>query len=198
MTQVRLWLKRNAWHICTSTKNIIKSNTERLMPTLGVDPAKWGPYAWMALHRLSFQLSASDGREFFEALGHVIPCQQCRTNYAQHMKHHAFNGRNIPKWLYVLHERVNKFTGKTAVSPTYGEVREKYLNAPMDEDELKFLAAVLRTHPGQHKATEQYMQALSTVIRIWCNYSGISDVPKNYSRASLSTWLKTLACRGSC
>lgn len=158
----------------------------------GIDPQKWGSHAWSLLHRLSFRPLKIDGRALFLALGHLLPCNTCRMNYAEHLKYHPYDGRNVGKWLYELHRRVSRQTNNTADMPTFEEVKEKYQGKDgYDERELRFLAAIFKTHPGKYAVDAEYLKHLETFIRVWCHHSGVTDMPKNYaSKTALFNWLR--------
>jgi hypothetical protein len=86
----------------------------------------WGPALWTGVHSVAFgyPIEPTDDdkknyRNFFESLHHVLPCLYCRVSYGEFIKtentiitDEVFNSRNnLTKWLYELHNRVNKKLG---------------------------------------------------------------------------------------
>jgi len=95
----------------------------------------WGPDMWKALHSIAFgyPLTPSEDqkmqyKQFFTSLGHVLPCIYCRISYNEFITGTSQDGEKIKdydarlfiddsifesretltKWLYYIHERVNK------------------------------------------------------------------------------------------
>jgi hypothetical protein len=109
----------------------------------GLFPDTWGPHAWEFLHSVSFAYpknpTTRDKKgymKFFDSLKYVLPCTGCRKSYGNFivdknellLNDDVFENRDkLTKWVYDLHERVNKKLGKT-YKITYDEVYEKYNN----------------------------------------------------------------------
>ena len=70
-------------------------------------------------------------KEFIMNLGKVLPCGACRKNLVKNLKRtpltaHALKNRNnFSRWMYRLHEVVNKMLDKKS-GLTYNQVRERY------------------------------------------------------------------------
>jgi len=65
--------------------------------------------------------------DFFKSLEGVIPCPQCRQHYGEHIKSNPIQAEDtddMSRWVYNLHDKVNKRNGKT--SPSYEKVKEMY------------------------------------------------------------------------
>ena len=98
----------------------------------------WGPSLWHSLHTMSFNypVKPTDKQkkeylEFFKSLKNVLPCKYCRQNYIENIKVIKLNkstmkNRNtLSRWLYNLHNHINKQLGKN-INITYEEVRDRY------------------------------------------------------------------------
>ena len=100
----------------------------------------WGPPLWFSLHTISFNYPVFPTKEqkqeyyaYFMSLQWTLPCKYCRENYVKNLKvlpldTKALSNRgSLSKWLYDLHNLVNKNLGKENYK-TYEEVRDFYEN----------------------------------------------------------------------
>ena len=98
----------------------------------------WGPPMWHYLHTMSFNYpvhpTAADKRNyrsFMLGLQHVLPCKYCRINLKNNFKNHPLRACHLAnrdafsRYVYELHEIVNKLLGKTS-GLSYCDVRERY------------------------------------------------------------------------
>jgi hypothetical protein len=98
----------------------------------------WGPAAWHLLHTISFnypinptQENKAHYKEFVENMANVLPCKYCRMNLENNLKAHPLlpchmkNRETFSKYIYNLHEIVNKLLGKKS-GLSYCDVRERY------------------------------------------------------------------------
>ena len=98
----------------------------------------WGPPMWHFLHTMSFNYpvhpTEADKRNyggFIKGLQHVLPCKYCRINLKTNFKNHPLRACHLvnrdafSKYVYELHEVVNKLLGKTS-GLSYCDVRERY------------------------------------------------------------------------
>lgn len=98
----------------------------------------WGPPLWHALHTISFNYPISptsqqknDYKNFIQSLEKVVPCKHCRNNLSKNFKRfpltikHMKNRDNFSRYIYNLHELVNKMLKKKS-NLTYCDVRERY------------------------------------------------------------------------
>jgi hypothetical protein len=98
----------------------------------------WGPGMWHYLHTMSFNYpvkpSCEDKKHYYEfvlSLRHVLPCGKCRKNLVKNFKklplkmRHMESRETFSKYIYRLHELVNKMLGKNS-GLTYQMVRERY------------------------------------------------------------------------
>lgn len=104
----------------------------------GMMTAIWGPGSWHFIHTISFNYpvhpSCDDKRhyrDFILSLERVLPCGKCRKNLKKNFKtlpllwSHMKNRESFSRYIYNLHETVNKMLGKTS-GLTYQDVRERY------------------------------------------------------------------------
>ena len=100
----------------------------------------WGPPLWHTLHTISFNYPVNPTKEqkenyynFFKNLRHVLPCKYCRINLKKNLKSiplkkSVFKNRDsLSRWVYNLHETVNKMLDKKS-GLSYKDVRERYEN----------------------------------------------------------------------
>lgn len=113
------------------TKNDYKSGD-------GMLTTVWGPSLWHYLHTMSFNYPVCPTKEekknykkFILSLKRVLPCKYCRINMVKNLKavplnREALKNRtNFSKWMYHLHEHINKMLNKKS-GLTYCKVRERY------------------------------------------------------------------------
>ena len=100
----------------------------------------WGPPLWHSLHTMSFNYPVNPTKEqkqqyyaFFTSLKWVLPCKYCRDNFEKNLKVLPLNTtalanrQNFSKWLYDMHNLVNKNLNKP-ITLTYEQVRNRYEN----------------------------------------------------------------------
>lgn len=92
-------------------------------------PSTWGPFFWMTIHIIALgypneptYTEKKAARDFFEGLGHLLPCPTCRDHYRQHIQSlpigpHLDSRADLFKWTLDLHNAVNKSLNK----PTWTE-----------------------------------------------------------------------------
>lgn len=98
----------------------------------------WGPAAWHFLHTMSFNYPVNPThqdkthyKDFVYNLRHILPCKYCRINLTNNLKKkpllmcHMKNRETFSRFIYELHELVNKMLGKKS-QLTYCDVRERY------------------------------------------------------------------------
>ena len=104
----------------------------------GMLTAVWGPSMWHYLHTMSFNYPINPSKEekrdyknFVISLKNVLPCKYCRINLKNNFKihplkeYHMKNRETFSKYIYKLHEIVNKMLNKKS-GLTYCDVRERY------------------------------------------------------------------------
>ena len=98
----------------------------------------WGPIFWTAIHTMSFNYpihptpeDKQHYREFVLNLQYILPCKYCRINLTNNLKKkplqmcHMKNRETFSRYLYELHELVNKMLHKQS-HLSYHDVRERY------------------------------------------------------------------------
>mgnify|MGYP001207409933 CR=1 FL=1 len=104
----------------------------------GMLTSVWGPSAWHFIHCVSFNYPVNptcddkrNYRNFILNLRHVLPCGKCRVNLCKNLKKnpitwkHMKNRDSFSKYVYHLHESINKLLGKRS-GLRYIDVRERY------------------------------------------------------------------------
>lgn len=126
------------------TKNKTKNKNKKIYTKKeyesgdGMLTSVWGPSLWHYLHTMSFNYpmnpTISDKnkyRKFIELLEFVLPCKYCRMNLKNNFKilpltKSVMKNRNtFSKYIYDLHEHVNKMLGKKS-GLSYNDIRERY------------------------------------------------------------------------
>jgi hypothetical protein len=104
----------------------------------GMLTSVWGPSLWHFLHLMSFNYPVNptsaqkkEHRKFILNLEHILPCGYCRKNLKGNLKSVPLNKEalknrnNFSRWMYNLHERINKMLGKKS-NLSYCDVRERF------------------------------------------------------------------------
>ena len=104
----------------------------------GMLTAVWGPPMWHTLHTISFNYPIKPSKDqkehyyqYFKTLEHILPCRYCRENYKENLKKLKFGKKHfkdrdaLSRFVYKLHEMVNKNLGKTS-GLTFNQVRDRY------------------------------------------------------------------------
>lgn len=104
----------------------------------GMITAIWGPPMWHFLHTISFNYPVKPTSEdkqnyknFVLSLKNILPCKYCRLNLTKNLKtlpllaKHLKSRETFSKYIYDLHELVNKMLNKTS-GLSYENVRERY------------------------------------------------------------------------
>ena len=144
----------------------------------GMIVSAWGPALWHSMHMISFnypiQPTNKDKKyysKFIKNLVHLLPCKYCRENLKKNLKKMPItdetmkNRANFSKYVYELHELVNKNLGKKS-GLTYCDVRERYehfrarctINMPTDANKDKDKNKTLKR--GKNKKENGCTQSL--------------------------------------
>jgi hypothetical protein len=104
----------------------------------GMLTSVWGPSLWHYMHTMSFNYPVKPTKqdkksykEFVLNLKNVLPCGYCRLNFVKNLKSVPLrkldlkNRCNFSKWMFRLHEHINKMLGKKS-GLTYKKVQERY------------------------------------------------------------------------
>ena len=104
----------------------------------GMLTSVWGPNLWHVLHTISFNYPVNPTEKdkirymkFIKSLQYVLPCRYCRDNLKKNFKNIKLNKSvmknrdSFSKWLYKLHNHINKMLGKSN-SVSYSEIRDRY------------------------------------------------------------------------
>ena len=146
----------------------------------GMLTAVWGPSLWHYLHTMSFNYpmkpTSNDKKyykEFILNLQHVLPCKYCRDNLKNNFKVHPIKACHLidriaySKYVYKLHEVVNKMLGKTS-GLSYCDVRERYehFRARCTKDKPKKFTIKKKTKKEKGCTESLYGKKSKCVIKI--------------------------------
>lgn len=126
-------------HTNTKTRKSFKVySKEDYKSSDGMLTSVWGPSLWHYLHTMSFNYPVNPSmqekkqyKEFILSLKNVLPCKYCRENLKNNLKSLPLtknalkNRENFSKYVYDLHELINKMLGKKS-NLSYTQVRERY------------------------------------------------------------------------
>ena len=100
----------------------------------------WGPPTWISLHSITFgyPLNPTDEqkenyKKYFELIGDILPCKYCRISYKEFISNGCTqltdnvmkNRHTLTRWMYDIHERVNKKLGMD-YGITFDDVVRRY------------------------------------------------------------------------
>lgn len=104
----------------------------------GMLTSVWGPSMWHYLHTVSFNYpvrpTPEDKQKYKELIlnmRYTLPCKYCRINLRKNLKDHPIrpchlkDRESYSKYVYQLHELVNKMLGKKS-GLSYCDARERY------------------------------------------------------------------------
>jgi len=111
-----------------------------------INPLLWGPHLWKFMHYLTLSYPDNPNideqnkfKNFFMMIGQYLPCEKCRVNYKTNLQTIPLTDivlssrNNLIKWLFDLHNIVNKETGKTQI--TFDKFNDIYLNNKQEEND---------------------------------------------------------------
>lgn len=109
-------------------------------------PTIWGPPAWTLLHSITLEYpdcptkeNKTDMINFINALGQVLPCNQCKNHFKDNLKMHPLTNTilssktELAKWMIDMHNDVNKINDKEVLS--YEDALKQIL-APYDKKDI--------------------------------------------------------------
>ena len=117
---------------------------------MGSDPRIWGEALWKTLHRFSLAYprnrpSAEQqkaARDFYQSIKYLLPCPFCTLHYSKHFDE-TFNEETVKsraalvKWVFDLHNAVNKRLGKPIPNITVDDLPRLYNSFPLRYVDLK-------------------------------------------------------------
>lgn len=94
----------------------------------------WGPAGWQFLHAISFGypeqptlVDKNHALNFFKSVGHVLPCDKCRSHYNDQVcktPPDVENRESLSRWLVRVHNKVNRENGKKEWN--YSDVKQQH------------------------------------------------------------------------
>lgn len=129
----------------------------------------WGKHGWILFHSVAIccdeilknntntnELEKTI-KKFYTSVQHILPCIYCRRSFSQYIKELPIDSylkkRKIFKWLYLIHNKVNKKLRDQGYSikkdPSYEEVYEKYRNNVKTRIGWNFIYCIAFNYPVQ-------------------------------------------------
>ena len=150
------------------------------MSTNGIKTSFWGPHAWSFLFStiagsypvrvdMANKLHIKTMKTFqtmFDALEYTLPCYYCRESYGRFIKEIPMSKYNksrkdMMKWLYLIHDRVNKKLMKQE-RDCFDEEREKLKKKKINPEKLKLMIKELRASILKTKQSPTFERILTT------------------------------------
>ena len=194
----------------TKTRRNKKSNKKKTKKTYskndynsgdGMLTSVWGPSLWHYLHTMSFNYPVKPSKQdkinyknFVYSLKTNLPCKYCRINMKKNLKSVPLNNdalknrENFSKWMFRLHEHINKMLGKRS-GLTYCQVRDRYENfrsrctIDIEKEEIKKLELKKKSKKENGCTDPLYGKKSKCLIRI---------VPKDNKQKTLKIDKKCL------
>lgn len=104
----------------------------------GLNTYVWGPCLWFFLHSVSFNYPVNPSHKdktnyinFILGLQKILPCGKCRKNLSKNFKKLPLTYKNMKnretfsKYIYELHEAVNKMLNKKS-GLSYDDVKDRF------------------------------------------------------------------------
>jgi hypothetical protein len=126
----------------------------------GMLTSVWGPSLWHFLHTMSFNYPDTPSKQdkkyyksFILQLENVLPCKYCRLNLEKNFKAmplqncHMKSRYSFSKYIYDLHEHINKMLGKTS-GLSYEDVQERYEHFRARCGKKKKTITIKKRHKG--------------------------------------------------
>ena len=114
---------------------------EKVGDDTGMQTRVWGPAGWLFLHSIAQNYPWHPTNEqkrnyliFFKQIGNVLPCRYCRESFQEFIKHTDTllnidtmdNRKSLAKWLYLIHNKINKKLDIKDNIPSFEQVWNKY------------------------------------------------------------------------
>jgi hypothetical protein len=165
----------------------------------GMLTSVWGPSLWHYLHTMSFNYPVCPTNEdkknyknFILSLNNVLPCKYCRKNLKNNLKavpltKKALSNRtNFSRWMYCLHEHINKMLNKKS-GLKYCQVRERYEHfrsrCTLDINEMKDI--IKKRNKEKNKKTKKKEKGCTDPLYGKKSKCLIRIVPKENREATL-------------
>lgn len=144
-----------------------------------MDTRKWGPGGWRLLHYIALEYDKKDKPNkqhyirFFNNIQHILPCKYCRISFKEYISEERFNYDNASKWLYKIHNSVNKKLQKQG----YNKNPNPNLSFVMTNIELEYDKI-----QNQSKITKIDKMIDTFISSIIYNYDNLQNKNKNTRR----------------
>lgn len=134
------------------------------------DPRIWGGDMWASMHRVSLAYPEVPNRrdkqaafEFYRSIGFLLPCLGCQKHYKEYFdatfdkKKTTANRVKLARWVYDLHEAVNRRLGKPLGQVEFSDLPTIYGAFPwrfIDDQGNSLLSEPRYTMWGEKKCQE--------------------------------------------
>lgn len=144
----------------------------------GMLTSVWGPPMWHFIHTISFNYPTQPTlcekkyyRDFILGLQYILPCGECRKNLTKNLKSFPLHMKNMKnretfsRWIYNLHERVNKMLGKSS-GLAFNQVRERYehFRARCTIDKKRRRKSHKKSNPRRRRKTRKIEKGCTTPL----------------------------------
>ena len=121
-----------------------------------MDTRYWGPSGWRLFHSIVANPNVDRQKleQFLEVLPYVLPCKWCRHGLSTHMEEIPYSeAPDLEKWMWQIHNKVNKRLKKPEPYPTFHRVHQIYAErlsygcTKTDFHGWEFLFSIVKDHP---------------------------------------------------
>ena len=93
-----------------------------------LQPDVWGPSGWKFMHYVALgypehptETDKTNYKNFYQSLGHILPCQGCANHYKETVETHPIEGNlrtrdDLLRWTFEIHNKVNSRLDKPELS----------------------------------------------------------------------------------
>lgn len=136
-----------------------------------MSPNVWGPPLWDFLFSVCFSVSGKEEREDelirgFDLMRYLLPCRKCQASFSRTYKAYppsTFKGGKLTKWLWMVHDEVNKKLGKICIS--YEALKKRHSSFTFLSSEVTFLEIVgMMFHSSPKKHHHKVLSFLYTFL----------------------------------
>jgi len=153
----------------------------------GLLPTCWGSATWFTIHSIAYTYIPNESNKekyfsFFENLGYVLPCDECKIHYRQNfnadgLKTALESNDTFFRWTYDLHNLVNKQTGKPKNTwPTFEEVKKRYKNYEVACDTIPGVCGTNQGTPGYNERSTTVVDKVGSITEDSIPYMSVMIV----------------------
>ena len=177
-----------------------------------MDTRFWGPSGWQLLHLVAAE-DLPHKKDLFLAQQYILPCRFCRESTIEFMAGDFKYREPADKWLYDLHNRVNKKLRDQCAEdpkvifppadPTFSDIKKRYVDqlqkTPNVPPGMDFLFCVVYNYKDiTPEKTRRYQDFFDALLEVY-PYPHLREITMKYQssidladRASLAKWFKPM------